>query len=139
MDKQAMSFQEVEGEADYLLGDRYPVSYKHDIEKASQYFDNYHHMFSKDEKVEYAQNLAKKAQEMKEPVSDLVTKYACISYGDYCEDFEYKLGLRSSLVKDDFSNPSIYSDLAEKQASLDPEKMAQEIEQADKETGLWAY
>lgn len=127
-------------ESNYALPEqnKYPINNKEEIEKSAQYFDLHHNDFDPNTKLEIALNIRNAAAGQDIDVSDsLVTKYAnFLDVETFNEDFADHINIRKSYLKDDDPTMDLYSELIEKSAELEPNKVATVLYELDKTSGL---
>lgn len=117
---------------------KYPLATAEQVEKAAEYFRLHHRIFDMDEKLAYAINTNKQAQQLGVDVEGtLVEKYANLDNQAFNEDFKNHLEARKSYIADnaDGTHTSVYDDLLEKSAELGPGQTVNALAEIDKKTG----
>lgn len=116
----------------FALGDKYPIDTYGQVKQAQAYFDEHSTKFSMEDRRQYAQAVARRADELGVKVAGRVVDYAGEGYGPH---------IHAELLKransfGDRPERQVYDNLREKQASVAPEAMVTLLAHADTSLGL---
>jgi hypothetical protein len=119
------------------LDGKYPLDSFSQVEQAIGYFqDNWTEMDPAD-RHQFCVKTAARAEDLGVEVPEMVARYGS---EEYAPDLEAHISSRKSLVSDDKEMKSLYSELLEKKAEINPEEFAKLLQTADEAAGLnWFY
>lgn len=118
---------------------KYPIDEPEQVKQAARYFKQHHRMFDLHEKSEYAENLYKRARILDIDIEDsMAEKYANLRRDRLNPDFEDHMKARKSYIADNEpEKKALYDEILQEAENLGPEKTAQALSEADKQTGTW--
>lgn len=118
------------------LNGKYALDSYEDVQRAVLYFgENYQQMDPPDRHV-YAVKTAARAGELGIEITDIMDRYGSVEYAD---DVDAHVSNRASIAQGEDAK-DVYEALLEKRASIDPEKFAEILGEADILSGLnWQY
>ena len=126
-------------ESTYAWGEeeKYPLDSASLVKKASAYFQTHHNKMDLTKKLEFVLNTEKAAKVHSVDLNDsTLDKYASLNRSEYSSSFQDHIEIRKTYVKDNDENVKIYDDLYAKHQDLPPTKVAEALNNIDKEFDL---
>lgn len=117
-----------------LVLNKYPLNTYSDVKTASTYFDKYHTHFSPQDRVEFASQLYKRAEELCLGVSSITAKYAGTSYDPM---FKYYTDMRKEYLVPE--EQYVIDELVKNAETVSPHTFAEALEVFDREYNLDQY
>jgi len=117
---------------------RYPIDTVVNVERAAEYFEEYHHHLVPAYRCQMATNITKKASELEVDVSGYMA-IAAYDASDYSPLIKQALVQRQELLVDDVRALFVLGQMMEKRASLEPIEFAQALESFDEINELDRY
>lgn len=117
-----------------LALNKYPLNTYSDVKTASTYFDKYHTHFSPQDRVEFASQLYKRAEELCLGVSSITAKYAGTSYDPM---FKYYTDMRKEYLVPE--EQYVIDELVKNAETVSPHTFAEALEVFDREYNLDQY
>ncbi len=118
--------------------EKYPITDEDLLKEAESYFNVYSHEFEINDRIEFAKNAAAQMEKLSIKPSGLIDKLAHLDFNKLNDDFKYHIKSRQTLTHDEES-VSLYGDLLEKSAELDPIKIAKALSKIDENSGIIHY
>lgn len=117
---------------------KYPINNEIELKKAASFFEKSHNKLSLDEKLEFINNIEKRAQELNVSLTKTtLNKFAHLAKNLFNEDFYNHVQIRKSYLKEDEEElKNAYDELLSKADSIGPMKCAYVLEELDKTAGL---
>ncbi len=112
---------------------KFPIDSEEDVEKASEYFDQYHKQFFPEERLEFAINTCNAAKSYGIKLAGLISKYGSLSANTFNPNVSKHIAMRKSYVTED---SDVYDELLAKHAELGVETTTRALEAIDRHFGL---
>ncbi len=117
------------------LGGQFPLDAMADVQKAVEYFQENYKTMEPIEAHIFAVKTASRAEELGIRVSEELSRYGATTYA---EDVDAHLANRLAVAEPEFR--TLYKEIREKRAEVEPEEFAELLKEADVVSGLkWAY
>jgi hypothetical protein len=117
------------------LGGKYSLDSYADVQMAVRYFEENYREMDPEDAHQYAVKTAARADQLGIEVPETLARYGST---EYSPDVDAALALRRSMV--DLEKQTLFTELQEKRAFIEPEQFAELLTQADEAAGLnWFY
>lgn len=117
---------------------KYPINTESELKKAASFFEKSYYKLSIDDKLEFINNVEKRAKELNTPLTKTtLEKFANLSKNLFNEEFYDHIQIRKSYLKENEQDlKDAYDELISRADELGPLKCAYVIEELDKTAGL---